>query len=785
MVLATRQYRLNGRIACMVVCMIAAIGGVSSGEESVDPVFLAAQEQALVEESALFSTIGGQAMAQGEFADARQAYAQAWQSLPEKEQFVVQREQAILAWIEASIAYARALATTGQAGLAEEVIAEVSLQPLAAVDEEMAAVLLLIEERKQPAETAETRANVQEVIRLLHLAESQLRTAQYDLADSSYYQVLQIDPYNSTARNGLSLVAEARSQFNEVEYAQARAEMLAEVSRQWELPNPEIDYESLQEASSWGLVTSGSMAIISEKLSAVEIEQISLQDQPLREVLDILRYETEKAGVAQNFIYFSQIEEEEQERAISLELANVSLLDLLDIIADLSNTSWGIELDAITFRPDSGGGRMYPNVYNVPRSVFMSLATPSEATSQAGNPFAREEAVTAPVRLGARQVLESLGIEFREGTAVNYNQSSQLLSFTGDTSQHELLNSLLDNARLKSERLVQIEVRILKIGNLTTEELSFDHLLGQANIPGNSRMFFGGGTAGNQDQGAVSRQYPFVYPQSAGLPLGIYPLTGGLRSGDEVLSQRADPTSITAARVALEGRQLEAPGIFSLAGIMTDPQWQTVLRGLSQNSGTDFVATPSAVTLNGQQVTFSQGNELIYPGDFDPPELPSGVAGGSSLAVTPSSPRDWKTKVDGISLQVLPTITADGNAIVLDLNPVMNVFEGFVNYGAPITQVVTDFFGNPRRSTVTTNAILQPIFRKFEAQTQLTVYPGETLVFGGIVQDDRIHFVDKVPFLGDLPLLGRLFQSRGEEIQREAIIFSVTAQILDPAGREL
>jgi len=79
--------------------------------------------------------------------------------------------------------------------------------------------------------------------------------------------------------------------------------------------------------------------------------------------------------------------------------------------------------------------------------------------------------------------------------------------------------------------------------------------------------------------------------------------------------------------------------------------------------------------------------------------------------------------------------------------------------------------------------MVQPFFHVRSVQTQLSVYNGATVVMGGLITEDRKTMEDKIPFLGDLPFLGRLFRSRSEQsIKRNLLVF-VTARLVDPAGR--
>ena len=67
----------------------------------------------------------------------------------------------------------------------------------------------------------------------------------------------------------------------------------------------------------------------------------------------------------------------------------------------------------------------------------------------------------------------------------------------------------------------------------------------------------------------------------------------------------------------------------------------------------------------------------------------------------------------------------------------------------------------------------------------MTVWDGQTVVLGGLIREDVQKVQDKVPLLGDIPLLGRLFRSDVDQhIKRNLVIF-VTARVLNPAGSPL
>jgi len=79
----------------------------------------------------------------------------------------------------------------------------------------------------------------------------------------------------------------------------------------------------------------------------------------------------------------------------------------------------------------------------------------------------------------------------------------------------------------------------------------------------------------------------------------------------------------------------------------------------------------------------------------------------------------------------------------------------------------------------------QPFFQTRTATTKLVVWDGETVVLGGLIREQMTDFNDKIPVLGDIPLLGKLFQSKGSSSVKENLMIFVTARIVDSSGRPL
>jgi general secretion pathway protein D len=77
---------------------------------------------------------------------------------------------------------------------------------------------------------------------------------------------------------------------------------------------------------------------------------------------------------------------------------------------------------------------------------------------------------------------------------------------------------------------------------------------------------------------------------------------------------------------------------------------------------------------------------------------------------------------------------------------------------------------------------VQPVFASRNVTTSMIVWDGHTVVMGGLIREDLVTFSDKVPLLGDIPILGRLFRSEGKRSEKRNLLIFVTARLVDPAG---
>jgi general secretion pathway protein D len=366
-----------------------------------------------------------------------------------------------------------------------------------------------------------------------------------------------------------------------------------------------------------------------------------------------------------------------------------------------------------------------------------------------------------------------------------------------------MVDALVEQANASGPKQVEIEAKFIEITQTNLKELGFDWLLGPFKIGNHSGVFGSGGNSGTGTP-VSSANFPFnngsvPVGSSASIPgdgTGGGPVTAGNRSGTFGISANA----LDALLAGGTGGMSVAPGIFGLAGVFTDPQFQVVIRALNQKKGVDLLSAPKVTTKSGQRAIIEIVREFRYPITFTPPQVPTITGGGGGTApisinvVTPTTPQTFETRNTGVTLDVEPVVGADGATIDLNLVPQVVEFDGFINYGSkifgipspatsfnPITGITT-LLTSPN-VLLTENVINQPIFSTRKVTTSVQIADGQTVVIGGLMREDVQKVEDKTPIVGDIPFVGRLFRSNiDQHVKRNLIIF-VTARKVTPLGQ--
>lgn len=835
-------------MSCGVPFVTAGPGGYGSGGSGVPGIastyVIRLQENVKKADEAALR--GSQLMADGDYQGAIDQYRAALDLLPDAPMTEPRRRAYITQFARASVLLATQRAEEGRYPEAIALVEDV-LQP--SVDPDNIDAKRLLERLNDPdyyspALTPSHLERVRRVKLALKTAQGYLDLGDYDRADREFNKALNDDKYNSAARRGQEDTERHRMNYYDVAYDHTRARMLAQIGELWQSPVP----ANLESGPIVDIPTDTSTTEIrrtEEKLKTIILTNVEFADTPLKDALDFIQQRSVELDVNEpdisrkgiNIILdagmgggggaapaapapapaagvgFDQPGAAPAafggggggggagDTRITLRLSNVPLAEALRYTTSLAGLKYKVEPFAVKVVPISTpDADLFTNVYVVP-PTFLS----TEGGGGGGGAAAPADPFADPVAAGgstgpasrptAKSILEKAGISFAGGASAIYNAATSQLIVRNTQDQMELVEAYIASIKEGVEKQIYITSRFVEISEEDGEELGFDWLLGPFNFGTTPRVFGAGGTTGNATGAGNPVDFSFVNPATQ-LPVGFNNVTAGLRSGSRAIDSNSIDALIAEAAGTTGGGSSMAPAVFGIAGVFTDPQFQVMIRALSQRKGVDLLSAPSVLARSGQRAKIEVIREFIYPTEYDPPEIPNqfgaiagvgGVGGGAAAAggafpVTPATPTAFETRNTGVTLEVDPVLGADQFTIDLNLAPEVVEFDGFINYGSPIQTTSVNALGLVQPVVITENRIEMPVFNTRKVTTQVTIWDGQTVALGGLIREDIQDVEDKIPYLGDLPVVGRLFRSSVElHLKRNLTIF-VQARLIDPAG---
>lgn len=801
-----------------------------------------ARRYARIEDARVAMDRGDKLFTEGDYEGALASYKAAIDALPNAPVTQDWLALAKLKHADCSVVVARERAKIGKYDEARQLLEGA----LVAVPAHSGAVVLLRQladpDRWPPALTAQHVENVDKVHKGLLLANSSIELGNYDNAITQYQDVLRVDPYNGAARRGMETAERKRQEYFRSAYDHQRAKMLSLVDEAWE---DKVPVQQQQVQFEYGVGRSPG-AYLTEKMNKIIFPTVQFSGTTIEEAIEFLRIKSRDLdtfsgpGDVKGVNIILRQGDAPNNASITLDLKDVPMSEALRYVTELAQMKYKVEAHAVLVVPLSeDASQQYTRSYRVPPD-FLTIgggdAGGGAAPAPSTDPFAPAPAGGGGggiiARRNARQILEGAGITFPEGASASFNPATSQLVVRNTQPNLDLVEAFVESITKLAPKMVVITSKFVEVTQKNTEELGFDWLLGGVGMNGNN-VFFGGGSAGNGVPTTASN-YPFatnyvipgysigtqqVFPNvpvngavagpvpagtTAPFPYGGGSISSGLRNGSYALNNNSIDNLLTTGSAT--GSNNVAPGIFSAAGIFTDPQFQVVMRGLSQKKGVDLMSAPSVTTKSGTRATMEVTREFIYPTEFDPPQLPQGNGGnvtlgggGGNQIATPTTPTAFETRRTGVNLEAEPTVGADGNTIELTLSPEVVEFDGFINYGSPIlspsSQSVLPItltgggtayvpLAQPER-LITPNIINQPVFSVRKVTTGVSIWDGQTVALGGLIREDVQDVEDKIPLLGDLPFLGRFFKSESEQHYKRNLMIFVTAHLIDPSGQRI
>jgi len=225
--------------------------------------------------------------------------------------------------------------------------------------------------------------------------------------------------------------------------------------------------------------------------------------------------------------------------------------------------------------------------------------------------------------------------------------------------------------------------------------------------------------------------------------------TGAANTVGTVTTQQFSPPNLT-TNTSQTGTavtsQLGLNNLLNLFIFRPDINLGATLQALETKGVVQVLAEPNVLTMNGKQGSLLAGGQYPYP-------VVQGISGGNSGAVT------IQFKEFGVRLNFIPTITPRGT-IRLQVAPEVSSLD----------------FANG----VSISGFTVPGLDIRKVDTEVELNQGESFALGGLLDNRETETMEKIPFIGDVPVLGKFFQSRSKTKNNTELIVIVTPEIVNP-----
>ena len=639
--------------------------------------------------------------------------------------------------------------------------------------------------------------NRKTIDRLLREAEVFYRQKRLEEARSRAERVFLIDPYNVRAVDLMSRIYRQIYSYGLHRHAADTMGMVAYSDWQWAEPVFTVSVDStVRPGTERPVDTDGIYA----RMERIIFPSIAFDDADIMAVIRFLNsrskvFDPDKQGV--NISTGINARTAETLKRITMSFSRIPMSEVLRYICQDTGLKYRIEHDGVFIGPEVD--EMQTRYFPIRGNLISGIIGESGGSTAADDGLGGRVEAPAPARGGgggkedtieAKTFLETAesggprasvneemlkryfslrGVTFNEGTSIDYDKRTGRLIVRNTLENLQRLDELIRQLDAIEKPLIMIEIKAIEVTEQDMQELGFDWSLSN-NIGKNMS--------------------------------GTGELTSGARQG-WVFGQGVNMTSVTrsgADVTGVDGKVIDGWNIFpALFGSQypfgSDLPLNVALtiNALSQNSRTETMAAPKVMTSNGTTAEVRLAKSYQFPTDWDTYEIEED---DGTYTITPPVPSFDEEEDVGVIFDVTPRVNSDNYTINLKVNPQISQYLGKDSYQIQVTgytrelttvRETIDGYVTVRQEWVNTpqNIIFDvwmPMISRRNLNVNVNVYDGETVVLGGMVDNTTISRVDKWPILGDLPLVGRFFQSHAEDVERKSLLVFVTARLVNNDG---
>jgi len=630
----------------------------------------------------------------------------------------------------------------------------------------------------------------------LEEAQALRETGQLEKAEQRYEDVLDSDPFNQAATEGIKKIYEERALVAEKARDLSNLERRREVREAWNNIYPKNN-QSTGGIEIAGALTASPSYQLEQKMQKTVIPQVDFTEADLetirRALISLSRtYDAEAGKGGVNFVVSTDVA---NPQPVTLRLRQTTLAEVVRYIAQIAGVKARITDIGVTFGPlVEKRPELNSQTFTVSPSFFKGGGDKDDAAAggalRGAAPAGGGAGAGTATGQSEQKKLADLGVQFPVGAYAVYNQKTSQLKVVNNQEMLDMIGQLISAAE-EQTLLIQVGIRLVEINQSDLDSVTVNSTLGGSGVnllspvPAGLLTNGGGATPSASQQRGVNAQLNQI--QGVGL-LPNNTLQSFLQSG--VLAGTNQTTSYSLNTMDLGGT------------ILNGMQFRTLITAVSQKNSANVLANPSIILKRGQKGVIDVSQEFRYVKEYSDPQssirtiqasstnTTVGVIGFISVpgpeTVIGSFPSQISDPVPiGVKMGVKPDVTGDNTRVLLELEPSFVDFEGFINYGTPINSSYTlSYYDTP--VTIMTNNINQPVFiRRDLTLPAVEVSDGYTLLLGGLLREDIQKIDEKVPIIGDIPIFGRAFQGKTEQAIKKNTLIFVTPRILDVSGQPL
>ncbi len=596
----------------------------------------------------------------------------------------------------------------------------------------------------------------------------------YQGALDAYREVLQYQPNNSESKayqiRIRQMLSEGSGQWNR---GVTKGKLLELLDESWKLPEV-FNRENTK-------IADVGNDPVTEKMKTIRLpEGFVARDEPLDRALTKLSSLSQTYDKDQKGVNIVPVTDGGESPTVNLQLRDVTVFQALDYLCKRVGYSFSVSPSGIVeVRKDAGDGLLDTQFFELTQAAVVKMTGQGLNTTAPGgaaaNPFGGAGGAAGPTdgnpqEMAIKSFLTRSGVPFEPPATLSFDGTRLIV-----TQSPKNLDRVKNIIRRYSDiKQVHIEAKFIEVEQKALNELGVNWTLAPT-----------AGGNGNVNAGSNLRSINRVFAQNNSAPKNLtinsQITTGGVTSNNLQTFPNVAPSF--PGGMNLGNLANTYTGTVSVLGQET---LAVAIRAIEESAGSDLMSSPSLTVLDGKTAVIKVAQLLRYPQAYGDIQSNVGQGGGggalgatsTSVAITAGTPQDFTVQEVGVTLEVTPTVAAD-DSIALNLKPKVTEFEGFVEYGGTSVALTGGV-------TVTVpSGFFQPIFSTREVTTDVTVFDGATVVIGGLTREEVKTVDDRVPVLGNLPLIGAAFRSTGKSVQKRSLMVFVTANLVSPGGATL